>query len=171
MERWEIIPDFPNYLVSDEGFVRHEKGEQDLKCLTNNTGVVYVNLWQDGRRHGRSLARLVALAFLAEPEYPHFDTPINLNGDGSDNRASNLMWRPRWFAVKYHQQFYSSPKGFRVPIVDLDSGERFPNSWEAATKFGLLDIDILKQTLTHNRVFPTNQLFEVEWRKTSYLID
>lgn len=171
MERWLPLAGFRNYLVSEEGFVRHENNSQDLACLVNTTGVVYVTLWQDGKRYSRGLARLVAQTFLPEPEFPHFDTPINLNGDGSDNRVTNLMWRPRWFAVKYHKQFDEKPKGFRVPIVDLDSGERFPTSWEAAIKFGLLDHDILKQTLNHQRVFPTNQLFEPEWRNATYLIE
>lgn len=168
MERWEPISEFPYYLVSDAGFVRHESKKKDLIVSVNNTGNVFVSLWVDGKAVNRSLARLVAQTFLDIPIQPSFDTPINLNGDRYDNRALNLVWRPLWFARRYFQQFNRPPEGFSVPIIELKTGEQFSSSWEAAIKYGLLDRQIFLATMGNRPVWPTDQLFEPIWRNTPY---
>ena len=168
MEQWASIYGFPNYLVSDRGLVIHERKGRELTRFTNNSGVVYVGLTLGERTYNRSVPLLVANAFLEDPPFETFNGVINLNGDRLDNRAENLRWRPYWFVRKYFQQFKQPPKGFKVPVIELDSGLRFPNSWTAAITYGLLDFDILTRTLNHQRVFPTNQLFEPIWRNTPY---
>jgi len=134
-----------------------------MTLLINQGGVVNVGLTDDYGQHKRAVAPLVASAFL--PKIPRqrdaFDTPINLDGDRSNNDVNNLMWRPRWFAVKYFQQFNSEPKGYRVPIEDIKTGERFETSWEAATTYGLLDIDIVVAMERNTWVFPTYQKFRI----------
>ena len=64
-----------------------------------------------------------------------FDTPINLDGDRHNNRVENLTWRPRWFAIKYNQQFrhpYENPIPAR--IMDLKTGEVSENSFQCAQR-------------------------------------
>ena len=73
--------------------------------------MVFVGLFRDQEQYKRSVALLVAKAFLKQPS-EFFDTPINLNGDRLDNQVINLMWRPRWFAIKYNRQF-------REPILSI----------------------------------------------------
>ena len=160
MEKWEAIWDYPGYMVSDHGRVRNDFYDGRVKTLsTNQRGIVYVGLSLNGKHVNRSVSLLVANAFLDPPQYPTFDTPINLDGDRYNNYAANLLWRPRWFAYKYMQQFNRGIVGCLVPIINVKTGESFTDSWEAALKYGLLDIEVTKSITNEEPVFPTGQIF------------
>lgn len=166
-EEWREIFSFPGYSVSDAGRIRNDETDRILSLLRNQHGVVHVGLYRSSVQHKRSVIRIVADAFL--PPYPNrthghvtFDTPINLDGDRCNNSVFNLLWRPRWFAIKYYQQFHNDRRGFQVPVVETQSDEWFPTSWHAATKYGLLDREILIATLNRTYVFPTYQTFRVD---------
>jgi hypothetical protein len=163
MEVWLPLTSFPGYSVSDEGRVRNDHTGRILALMRNQHGVIHVGLSRDLVQHKRSVAVLVASAFCPKlaQHREAFDTPINLDGDRSNNRASNLMWRPKWFAVKYFRQFNEELRGFDCPIVEVISGMQFENSWQAATMFGLLDREILVATMNRTYVWPTYQKFRV----------
>lgn len=161
MDSWQPIPEFPGYSVSFEGRVRNDDSGRILATLVNQSGVAHVGMVKDHHQHKRSLALLVAEAFLGAPQPDTFDTPINLDGDRTNCHIDNLMWRPRWFAVKYHQQFHNDLRGVRVPIREIHTGQAFPNSWDAATKFGLIDREILLAIQNRTYVWPTYQEFEI----------
>lgn len=156
---WEPIDEFPNYSVSNTGQVRNENTGHILVLTRNQYGLVQVGLMKNGNQYKRGIAKLVALAFLDPPPTEAFNTPINLDGDRLNNEVENLMWRPRWFAVKYHKQFEKPSRGFNSPIFEVKTGEQFPNSWAAATKYGLLDREIYIATLNRTYVWPTYQEF------------
>jgi hypothetical protein len=160
-EYWQQLNEFPGYSVSDLGRVRNDDTGRMMSQNVNGHGVVHVGLTKKLKQYRRSVAVLVARAFV---EIPHqrepFDTPINLNGDRTDNRACNLMWRPLWFARKYFLQFVNPTRGFKIPIEDIKTGERFENSWDAATRYGLLDQEIVTATLNRTYVWPTYQMFK-----------
>ena len=103
----------------------------------------------------------MAKAFLPEVRGP-FDTPINLDGDRHNNRVENLVWRPRWFAIKYNRQFrYPYPNPITMPIVDLKSGEISENSLDCAKRYGLLEDDLVLSILNRTYVWPTYQEFGI----------
>jgi len=161
-ETWKKIFQFPRYSVSDHGRVRNDDTGRIMAMTVNNTGVVMVGLTADVRRQQkRGVALLVAKAFLEKPQHLHesFDTPINLDGDRFNNHVNNLMWRPRWFAVKYHQQFENNLRGFTIPVEEVSTGEKFTNSWEAALRYGLLDREIFMAAINNTVVWPTYQRF------------
>lgn len=161
MDEWAPIEEFPGYAVSSDGRVRNIDTGRLLVLTRNQQGVIQVGLMKDGAQFKRGVALLVAKAFLPPPPSPAFNTPINLDGDRSNCSIDNLVWRPRWFAIKYHQQFYNDQRGFNDPIVDIKTGEEFEDSWEAATKYGLIDREILIATLNRTYVWPTYQEFRV----------
>lgn len=162
-EEWREIEEFPGYSVSDHGRVRNNSFEGRVMGQSRNQqGLMKVGLYQDGQQHIRSVALLVAKAFLPEHNNPNFNTPINIDGDRSNNHVDNLMWRPRWFAIKYHQQFRDDRlKGYIVPIEEMTTGERFKNSMDAATKYGILAQEIVIADINRTHVFPTYQMFRV----------
>lgn len=160
-EQWKIIPSFPDYSVSDYGRVRTDKSGRILRCNQNQYGLLQVGLMHEGVQRHRSVPLLVAKAFLPELPGP-FDTPINLDGDRHNNQVSNLMWRPRWFAVRYNQQFrhpYENP--INELIMDLESKEISQGSFECATRYGLLEKDLVLSILNRTYVWPTYQQFGV----------
>jgi hypothetical protein len=159
MEHWLNIHEFPGYSVSNTGYVRNDDTGRIMTVLVNQRGIAYVGLMKRGVQHKRSVAILVTSAYLPKPKLEAFDTPINLDGDRLNNHIDNLTIRPRWFATKYFQQFNTPPQGIATPIEEVQTGERFENSWEAATKFGLLDKDILMAVMNETYVWPTFQYF------------
>lgn len=158
---WRNIASFPGYSVSTEGGVRNDDTGRNLKLLVNQRGIVYVGLTSRRVQYQRAVSMLVAEAFLPQPRHASFGSPINLDGNRHNNMADNLLWRPRWFARQYFHQFQTSPLGFHHPIEEIDTREEFKSSWEAATKYGLLDLDIKLTTLAGLPVWPTNQSFRL----------
>jgi len=161
MDDWAPIEEFPGYAVSPDGRVRNLDSGRLLVLTRNQQGVIQVGLMKDREQYKRGVALLVAKAFLDPPPSPAFNTPINLDGDRSNCEVENLAWRPRWFAIKYHQQFHNDLRGFQEPIIEINTKETFNNSWEAAIKYGLLDREILIATLNRTYVWPTYQEFRV----------
>jgi NUMOD4 motif len=160
-EYWKEIDLFPGYSVSDWGRIRADKSDRILALNRNQFGVVQVGMMRNGEQRHRSVPLLVAKAFVSEPGGA-FDTPINLDGDRLNNRAENLLWRPRWFAIKYNRQFrYSYERSIESPIVDLKTGEVSENSLECAKRYGLLEQDLVLSILNRTYVWPTYQEFGV----------
>jgi hypothetical protein len=117
---------------------------------------------KDGVQRHRSVPLLVAKAFVPRMHSVAFDTPINLDGNRHNNAAWNLMWRPRWFAVKYNQQFrhpYSHP--IMELIEDIATGEVSNNSFECSMQYGLLEEDLVLSIENRTYVWPTYQEFRV----------
>lgn len=162
---WRVIREFPMYSINEEGRIRNDNTGRILRQSINEQGILYVGLTssQDGQQYKRSVAHMVAKTFLGKPLPIWFNTPIHLDGNRLNCRIDNLMWRPRPFAVRYHQQFDHPTRGYDAPIEEVDTGEKFRNSWFAATKYGLLNRDIVRSIVNQVPVFPTNQMFrEVE---------
>lgn len=163
MEEWESLETmgFPGYKISNEGHVRSERNDKDLKLSANQYGVVRIGLMKrdESRQVTLSLPRLVASMFV-KGKSAQFNTPINKNGDRDDNNAKNLAWRPRWFAVKFFHQFEESDEPlFKTRIYDVESSKQYQDSREAAQENGLLEEDILKSVVNGSPCFPTWQIF------------
>lgn len=158
---WKPIPEFPEYSVNDRGQVLRNDTGRILTLSRNQQGIVHVGLTQHGRQYKRGVALLVADAFLPSA-IPAFDTPIHLDGDLTNNAAYNLMWRPRWFAIKYQRQFRTRDKmSIDKTIIDKRTQVHYKNSWDAATTCGLLDKEILLSIINRTYVWPTYQEFRV----------
>lgn len=160
MEVWRAIDEFPGYSVSDCGRVRNDENGRIMAILMNQHGVANVGLTKGRVQYKRSVALLVATAFMTPHPQEKFDTPINLDGDRLNNNVENLLWRPRWFAVRYHNQFESPVCGIRQPLQDSKTKEVYDSSWHAAISCGLLDRDIYLSILNRTYVWPTYQFFE-----------
>lgn len=143
---WEELEEFPNYAVSSHGHVVNMKTDRDLKPSRNQQGHVKVSLYRDKQLLTRSVALLVAQTFVERPSI-HFDTPVHLDGDYSNCFADNLMWRPRWYAIKYHKQFVYeafAEDARPFPLLELKSGERYESVRDACVKNGLYCFDVVK---------------------------
>lgn len=160
MEDWRPIVEFPAYNVSDQGRVANSKTGRIMKLIENQKTILYVGLFDGERQHNRTVSKLVADAYLAAPPLRTFDSIINLDADRHNNFAENLMWRPRWFALRYHSQFIHRA-GPGKPVADMETGEQYMNVWEAAMTHGLLVNDIVQSMQNQTIVWPTHQRF---WR-------
>lgn len=158
---WKPIRGFPGYSINAKGQVRHDKNKRLVRPRYNQYGTPYVGLMRNWQQCSRSLPRLVAAAFLSSPT-DIFNTPIQLDGDPANCRVENLMWRPRWYAVKYKRQFeqrYYDP--IDEPIHAIDKMETFPNSFAAACRYGLLEKEVVLSIRNRTPAWPTYQMFEL----------
>jgi hypothetical protein len=161
IEDWKLIDFFPEYAISTYGRIRSNKTGRILALNDNQYGVLQVGLMRDGIQYHRSVPLLVARAFIPKPSAP-FDTPINLDGDRHNNHVDNIVWRPRWFAIKYNRQFryeYENPITSR--IMDLKTREVSENSFQCACRYGLLEQDLVLSILNRTYVWPTYQEFGI----------
>ena len=90
MEQWKKIDGYENYKVSNKRRVRNTRTRQFLNGGVNNCGYVKVSLSCKNKAKHFQLHRLVALAFIDNPE--HKEYVRHRDGDNLNNEASNLYW-------------------------------------------------------------------------------
>lgn len=159
-EEWRTIEEFSNYLVSDHGQVMNKDTGRIIRPSVTTKGTVKIGLIGGDQQYTRSLAKIVAEAFVSGRS-DVFNTPIQLDGNVRNNYADNLVWRPRWFAWKYRHQFVErEPGSERGPIIDVSNGTLYLDMVEAAVKNGLLIHDVWRSVVVKQPAFPTWQMFE-----------
>ena len=135
MEKWKEVSDNSNYLVSNTGKVRRQ-GSDKNHLFRDKNGYSVVDLYNKGDRRTRRVHRLVAEAFIPnpdnKPEINHKD------GDKHNNNVSNLEWvttkencQHAWKSglstPSYGMSGKSNPNGGRKkrPIRIVETGEVF----------------------------------------------
>lgn len=92
---WKKIKDFENYEVSTDGEVRSLNYARSGKCRImkpqpNGNGYLGVGLSKNNKSHTKTIHRLVAEAFIPNPD--NLRDVDHINGDRTDNRVENLRW-------------------------------------------------------------------------------
>jgi len=94
MEDTIIIKDFPNYSISRDGVVMNNETGHILKSYVNKqVGYLQIKLPKERHKYWVYIHRLVAEAFISNPENKDFVDHINR--DRQDNRLENLRWVTR----------------------------------------------------------------------------
>ena len=87
---WRQVIEHPNYEVNEFGQIRHKKRKQILSPRSNNGGYQYVNFKVDGKNTNFAVHRIVANAFIPNP---NGYTEINHKDyDKTNNCVENLEW-------------------------------------------------------------------------------
>ena len=90
-EIWKSIPNYKNYLVSNNGFVINVTTNKILVRSLNNGGYLHVCLYNKGIKKTILIHKLVAVAFLNHNPCGHKIIIDHINGDKLDNRVENLQ--------------------------------------------------------------------------------
>lgn len=94
-EQWKDIDDYEDYQISSSGNVISTKrgNRRQLVPFLNTKGYLFVNLCKNGKKKNFFIHRLVARAFLPNPENK---TDVNhLDGNPLNNHLENLEWATR----------------------------------------------------------------------------
>jgi hypothetical protein len=157
---WRDMEEFPKYQISNFGEFVNARTDREVRHSQTPQGHAKVTLVKDGRQTTRGVSLLVAKTFLPQPA-PHFDTPIHLDGDFMNCRVDNLMWRPRWFAIRFHRQFqYEQFHQDLVKRIDLQTGEIYESLKDVCCTNGLYYQDVYQSEIEGTFTFPTGQEFQ-----------
>ena len=135
------------YKISNFGNVYSEKSNRVLKYNVNKKGYSYVVLTNGGYRKTHKLHRLVAQAFIPNPENkPHVN---HIDEDKTNNRVDNLEW------VTHTENQNHGTRNLRISAslknrkdlsksVYCSNGNIYPSIAEASRKLNLDKSDIGK---------------------------
>lgn len=108
METWKEIPGY-DYKVSNTGKVYSNRRNKEMKLKTTKDGYKALTLSKPNKRKEFTVHRLVALAFIDNPENkPQVN---HINGIKDDNRASNLEW-----STQSENQLHAYTTGLQKPL-------------------------------------------------------
>jgi len=88
-EMWVTVDEFPKYEISNFGRVKNHKN-RILKIGTHRDGYKQIVLRKNKKSYTRKIHRLVAIAFIPNPE----NKPVvnHIDEDKTNNQAENLEW-------------------------------------------------------------------------------
>lgn len=135
-ETWQDINGFEGlYQVSNTGKVRSfvQNRNHIISFAVSPKGYLYVRLFKDKKRHVKKIHRLVAEAFIENPN--SLESINHINEDKTDNRAENLEWCTVAYNNNYGSRNKKSALANSKPIIMLDLNgnviKRFASAREA----------------------------------------
>ena len=164
MERWSPIPN-THYSISSEGRVRNDETNKMKSMDATSDGYHKVDLYSNGKRTSVRVHRLVAEAFIPNPnELPQIN---HIDGNKENNNVKNLEWvnnsqnmihAYRTGLVTPHPTYgmrgHKNPNGGRkgIPIFCVETNQTFSSAAEAERITGISDsciCDCLKGKCDH----------------------
>ena len=141
MEIWKDVEGYEGlYQVNQFGEVKslpkqiglgYMTKEKILKPRLQNSGYLQVNLMKDGKRINKTVHRLVAKAFIPNPEgLPEID---HIDGDKTNNMVENLQW------ISHVENNRKKTIGIGIPkrVENVETGEIFETMTAAANEYNV----------------------------------
>jgi hypothetical protein len=145
-EEWRPIDEFPHYIVSSHGRVRHTT-RTDVRTITiNERGfpVILLSSATSPSRYLRQVNKLVAVTFLPEPFYAQDTSIWHKDGDLTNCHADNLMWEMRKRVLEWNEMHRSGKPSYPTPKVRNNrTGVVYENAFECAMHEGVLESAIV----------------------------
>lgn len=130
MEIWKDIEGYEGiYMISSKGRVKSLKfgKEKILKSGKDSCGYLFVYLYKNGKVKSFKVHRLVAQAFLDNPnnlpEVNHKDE------DKTNNKVENIEYCDRSYNLNYGSRNERTAKALSIPILQFSKTDEFIRRW------------------------------------------
>ena len=129
-----------DYAVTIDGDVISIKSNKSLRSHDNGHGYKTVCLCIDGKPKTYYVHRLLASAFVENPnDYPEVN---HIDEDRGNNRAENLEWCTSKYNKNYGHRAERFGRRRGRPVVCLETGQVFYSSGDAGRNMGIRREDI-----------------------------
>ena len=118
------------YAVTSCGKVWSYRNEKFLKPRDNGNGYLFVNLYKNGGYKPKQIHRLVAEAYIPNPD----NLPQVNHKD--ENKANNCLQNLEWCDAKYNSNYGTRNEKIKKPILQFDLDGNLIREWECAYDVG-----------------------------------
>lgn len=146
-EIWKDIEGYPNYQVSSMGRVKSLKygKEKMLKGTKNSKGYFQVILCKDGKLKHYYIHRLVAYAFINNPN--NLPQVNHKDEDKTNNMVENLEYCDRIYNLNYGTHNERMAKAKSIPILQFTKQGEFIKKWDSAMQIER-ELEIYQSSIT-----------------------
>ena len=117
----KIIESFPNYTITDQGVIYSKKSNKIMKQHLDKDGYLVLNLSDNGIKKCCKVHRLVALAFIPNPE--GLATVNHINHNKQDNSVTNLEWLSNYDNAKDGSKYAPRYSGEKATAAKLTQAQ------------------------------------------------
>lgn len=96
---YKVIKEFPAYLIYNDGRVYSTKTNQFMSIGEDDRGYKQVSFYQNGKGHTKKIHRLVAEAFIPNPN--NLPQVNHIDENKSNNHYTNLEWCTKDYNIHY----------------------------------------------------------------------
>lgn len=163
---WSKIDGFDEYSVSNDGLVRNDYSNHIKEQRLNRYGYPITSIYKEGKAYTKPIHRLVAEAFINNPEDK--EQVNHIDGNKKNNNVDNLEWVTRSENMKHayatglskpHASYgmlgKKNPNAGRhgLPVRVVETGEVFNSVAECAYILGISDRRICDVLKGHSRSY------------------
>lgn len=117
-EVWKYIDEYPNYIISNLGRVKNTETGRILSEKIDKDGYREVSLRKNGKSTLKKVHRLVATAFIPNPDNkPQVD---HIDGEKGNNNLNNLRWVTRKENMNNPNTYKKLGQHTRKPIIQVN---------------------------------------------------
>lgn len=134
-EIWKTLSGYTTFEGSNIGKIRNIKSGNVYKIYIRKDGRCQVNLREGSKTRPEKVHRLIAKAFIPNPENK---SQVNhKNGNQSDNRVINLEWATPSENTKHAFDVLGHTPINQKKVLCLTNGIEYPSAMEAARRLKL----------------------------------
>lgn len=123
------------YAITSCGKVWSHRSQKFLKAANDGRGYLYVCLKKNGKQKAIKVHRLVAEAYLPNPD--NLPCVNHKDEDKTNNCVNNLEWCTYYYNHHYGTKIERAAKALWKKVRCIETGEVFNSQKEAAEKYGL----------------------------------